>query len=208
MHGWINSLTAGLVLVGRLLNFPSQLLSHSINSIAVTTTSTLMVHLYKWWCWRAPVSSWTPLNMCCSIPKLSTKVNEGFVFFFFEHHCLVVQARFFVSVVFGQIEGSRSGGMTASESCGWQRCCYNLKPKGSAGAVILQDLGDALWPDQAGGCQCGETRETESQNVWAFALKMGCLHSKPYLEHCCHENIPIKIHLFVAQKGFHAQCFR
>lgn len=45
------------------------------------------------------------------------------------------------------------------------------------------------------GCQYGETRETESQNIWTFALETGCFHSKLYLECCLHDNMSIKIRL-------------
>lgn len=100
------------------------------------------------------------------------------------------------AVVFGQTEETRSGGMTASQSWCWQKCCCNLEPKGSAGEVIQKDEGDAHWPDQAGDCQCGETKETASPTVSVFALKLSGLHSKLYLERCCHENIPANLKVF------------
>lgn len=161
------------------------------------------------------VFSWIYLNICsyvrnlhsCQSKKALTDRNAGFfvVFFFFVALRRCCGAGQIYVVVFGQKEEIRSGGMPASESRCWQKC-YNVKPKDSAGAVIQEDLGDAHWPDQAGGCQCGETKETGSQNILAFALKLSGLHSKLYLEHFCHENIPTRICLFIAQKVFPSLC--
>lgn len=205
INRWIDSLTDGWVLVGRLSNFPLTPSSLQLCGWNINHWST-----YKWWCrwhrcWAAAVCSWISSNISFCVWNLhscQSKKSRGTIYAaFFPSLSLfasvsgaaVVQAGFLL--VFVRTEGTRSGGMTASESCGWQRCCY-------------KDWGDARWPDQAGGCRCGETRETGNQNIWTFALKMGCLHSKLYLERCHHENMPVKIRLLVAQKVFRSPCFR
>lgn len=179
--------------MGRSLWTASQTLPHTHFTAALGLKQRACWSTCKWgcrWsrCWATAVCFWISsiISFCVWILHSCQfkKAEEIYILPFLSHppslsptlslhQCLALLWRCrgagrISAVVFVWTEGTRSGGMTASESCGWQRCCYNLKPESSLDTVIQKDLGHARWPDQTGGCQCSETRERGSQNIWKW----------------------------------------